>query len=109
VEAGEEFAIEIGAAPFAGASILIEGVEGVPVVFLEVGAAEPLHRQPIGQRIAALSANGLALARGQGFEEFLEAGIALIVPVKLGVDALEPAIGLDFVGLGLGYEGGVHR
>jgi hypothetical protein len=64
----------------------------------QVVATEPLHCQTVSQGIAPLATDGLALARGQGLKEIVKAPEAVIVPMKLRVDALQPTVSLDFVG-----------
>jgi hypothetical protein len=59
---GEEFAVEIGAAPFAIDSREIEFVEGGPDLRGEVGAAERLEGEA-GAGVAAFALDGLAFSR----------------------------------------------
>ena len=76
-------------APFARAGLHVEREEVVPHRFGEVAAGEPVHGHAVRQRLMALAAYGLALARGERGEEFVEARIALIFPVELLVGALQ--------------------
>ncbi len=73
---------------------------------LDRGAGQVLHLQPFDRRGAFL-ADRLALARGEGGEEILEAGIAFIVPVELAVEADQPAGPLEDHRLGGIDEGSV--
>ena len=75
----------------------------------DVAPADPVDRDAVGECLAPLLLQGLALARGEGGEEIVVALVAGIDEVELPVGAGEPA-GL---GEGLGIfgeeEGRVHR
>ena len=51
----------------------------------------PLDGQAIAERLLALLAHGLALARGERAQEILEGGVAVVAPVELLVGALQVA------------------
>src|SRR5690606_34741217 len=58
----EDFAGEIGRAPFARACIHIEGVEGIPMIFSEIATCYPINFDTGFQRLLTLLADHLALA-----------------------------------------------
>ena len=105
----EEFAGEVGPAPFARAGVHVEGEKGVPDRFGEIGAGEPGHLDAGRQRLLALAADGLALARGERGQEVVEAGIAGILPMELLVGALQEAALAERAPFRLGQEGDVGR
>ena len=80
----EEVAGQIGAAPFAGARVLIEVEEGVPVGLLDGGAGQDADVE-LGLGLAAFAANGLAAIGRQGGEEVVEGLVALVPPDELHV------------------------
>ena len=59
---GEEFAGEIGAAPFARAGLHVEREESVPDLLSQIGAGETVDSDAVRQRVAPLAADRLALA-----------------------------------------------
>src|SRR5207237_9896058 len=85
-EEGKTGAGEVGMAPFAGAGVLVEDPEGVPML-LAYGVAGEVDDLQLLDGAGALLADRLAVARGQSGEEFVEAPIALIEPVELAVGA----------------------
>ena len=87
----EEFAGEIGPAPFARAGVHVEREERVPRVLGDVAAGQPVDRDAGRERLAPLALDRLALARGERGEEVVEGGVAVIVPVELLVGALQEA------------------
>ena len=64
-----EFYMETGSrkwgrpAPFARAGLHVEFEEGVPNVFREIAAGQPMHSDAVFERLAPLALDGLALAR----------------------------------------------
>ena len=107
---GEELAGEIGPAPFARAGVHVEVEEGVPDVFGEIAAGEPVRADAFRrQRVLALAADGLALARGEADEEIVEAVVARVLPVELLVGALQEAALAERAPFGFGQEGDVGR
>ncbi len=68
-----ERAREIGPAPFARAGLHVELEERVPHAFGEVRAGQPVDGDAVRQRVLALAADGLALARGERGQEGVEA------------------------------------
>ena len=108
-ELTEEVPGQVGVAPFAVAGRDVEAVEGVPVPRLDVVAAAPDDRQAAGPGLAALLADRLALARGQGAEEAVEVLVAAVVPAVLQAAPLQhPEIAQERP-LPLGREGDVRR
>ncbi len=105
---GEEFARQIGPAPFARAGVHVELEEGVPHAFGQVRAGQPVHLDAGRERVLALAANALALARGEAGEEVVEAGVAVILPVELLVGALQEAARAERGPFRLGEEGDVR-
>ena len=87
----EEFAVEVGPAPFAAAGVHVEGEELVPGAFGQVAAGQPVDRDAVGQRLAALLLQRLALARGERGEEIVVADIALVEEMELLVGAAQEA------------------
>ncbi len=65
--------------------------------------------QPAGQRVAALAADRLALARGERVEEVVEVAIALVDEVELPVGARQIAVFGKLLLLGFSGEGDVQR
>ena len=53
---------------------------------------DPFDRDRRGQRVPALPADGLALARGEGGEEVVEGAVALVEPVELLVVRAQEAV-----------------
>ena len=108
-EQAEEGAGEIGHPPLAAAGRLVEGVEGVPVALLDLVSRERPDREAGVRDRLPFPANLLALARGEGREEVVEAAVALVEPVELDAGALQQP-GVPHQGeLGLGGEGDVQR
>ena len=57
-------------------------VEGIPVVFPKVAACHPLDLDAVGQRVAALALQVLALLRGEIGEEVIEVADRVLVMVE---------------------------
>src|SRR6476646_5843337 len=87
----ETFAREIGRAPFARAGVHIKGEERIEMGFGQLTPGHPFYRDAGGQRLAPLLTHGLTLARGERAEKFVEARIALVLPVELLIGAFEEA------------------
>jgi hypothetical protein len=104
----EECPVEIGPAPFARTGIHVEGEEGVPCRFGQIGAGQPVDADSVCARLAAFAADELALARGEGVEEILERGIAGILPMELLVGALQKTLRGQRPAILALQEGGVH-
>ena len=90
-DAAEEFARQIGLAPFAPAGVHVEFEEHVPMRFGDVASGQPIEFDAALANSGALLAQILALRRRQFAEEFIEAAIAAILPVKLLVGAQQIA------------------
>src|SRR5215467_6308624 len=86
---GVELASEIRAAPFAGPGLHVELEKRIPYCFGEIASGEPVHVDPVGERIVAFAANRLALARGERAQKILETAEAAIFPVKLLIGTLQ--------------------
>ena len=104
----EEFAGQVGAAPFARAGVLIELPERIPMLGPQIVARQRHDVPAKGLRLRTFLADRLALARGQAGQEVLEAGIAAIFPVKLLRYAVQKAHFGPRLGLCLGAEGDVQ-
>ena len=88
----EELACQIGPAPFARAGIHVEGEEGVPRGFGEVGAGEPHDLDAVRERVAPLAPDDLALARCERARgNPRSVAKPRILPVELLVGAQEEA------------------
>src|SRR5262249_20762227 len=96
-------------APFARAGLHVELKERVPDRLGEVAAREPIHRDARRQRVAPLTADGLALARRQRLDEGVEARIAVVLPVELLVGAMQEFLLAQKGAFVLGQEGEVDR
>ncbi len=77
--------------------------------FRDVGAADALDGDAVAERLGAFLAHRLALARGEGGEEIVEGGVAVVVPVKLLIGALEEAGVAERLPLAFVEEGDVQR
>ncbi len=101
----EERFRQVGLAPALVGGGQIEVVERLPVAGPQLGPGErPQADAGLGD-LAALAADLLALARGEGGQKVLEAGVAGILPVVLNAEpAEEPGRGeaLPLVALGEG-------
>ena len=64
---------------------------------------------PVDERVRALAADGLALARGERGEEGVEGVIAGVLPMELLVGALQVAARAEQPPFRLGQEGDVDR
>ena len=67
-----------------------------------------MHGDAVGQRVVALAADGLALARGERGEEIVEAPVAGIFPVELLVGALQESEFAEEAEFRLGGESHVN-
>ena len=67
-----------------------------------------MHADAMGERVRALAADRLALARGHGREECVERIVTGILPMELLVGALEIATPPEQVPFRLGEEGDIH-
>src|SRR5690606_32761923 len=105
----EEFAREIGAAPFAAARVHVEGEEGVPVILGDAASRHPFHGDAVFQRALALLADHLALARGQIGQKIFERGITAIVPVELLIRALKESMPAEPCPLAFRQKGDMER
>ncbi len=105
----EEAAVEVRPPPLAAAGFHVEIEERVPVPLLDFGAGEPLDEDAVGQRLAPLLADGLALAAVERREEAVEIAIAAVEPVILNAVADQPAALLAFRRVGVVQEGRVRR
>ena len=106
----EEAAVEVGIAPLAASGLDVEREEGVPVRFGDVISGDVLNRETGAQRLGALLAHRLALARRETREEIVESRVARILPMELLVGALQPrAIGADPCPLGRADECCMNR
>ena len=85
----EEGTVEIGPTPFARTSILVEREEIVPDCLGKAVAGEDFDGDVVGERLAPLTLQRLALARGQCREEIVIAAEAFVLPVELKVVALD--------------------
>src|SRR3546814_15723855 len=97
----EEFAGEIGLAPFAVGGRHVELEEGVPVARLDLAAAQGPEADAALCHPAALLLDGLALARGEGREEGIEVGVAVVQPVVLHTEERQTAEVAGALGLPL--------
>ena len=77
--------------------------------FGDVGAGQPVDFEAVREGLAAFAADRLALARGQRGEEGVEIGIAVILPVKLTVGALQETALAEMMPFVFGDEGPVRR
>jgi hypothetical protein len=73
--------------------------------FRDVGAGLVLDRDALAQSLPPLALDRLALARGQRPEKIVEAGIVLVLPVELLVDAGQHPEGFGLLGLTRAGEG----
>src|SRR5712672_2641612 len=105
----KEGAGQIRPAPFARTGIHVEIEEGVPGILGEVAAGEGVNRNSISDGIAPLALDCLAMARVEGGEEILEAAVALVVPVKLLVVALQEAVAGQELRFGFARKCDVNR
>ena len=64
---------------------------------------------PLASGVAAFAPDRLAVTRVEGGEEVLEAAIALVVPVKLLVVALQEAVAGQKLPFGFARKGDVSR
>ncbi|MND83152.1 hypothetical protein D3C80_750030 [compost metagenome] len=55
-------------------------------------APAPVEIDPLPRHLLALLADLLALARAQGIEEVLEVPVAVVAPVELAAQALQPTV-----------------
>src|SRR5437899_5505913 len=76
---------------------------------LDGGAGEGVDLDAAGEGGLALLADGLALARAERGKEIVEAGVAVIVPVKLPAGALQETGGAEALPLALRRESDVQR
>ena len=67
-----------------------------------------MHADAVGERVVALAADGLALARRERGEEIVEARVAGILPVELLVGALQESEFAEEAEFRLGREGHVN-
>ena len=105
----EEAPVEIRPAPFPRAGVHVEGEEGIPGRFRQAWPGEEVDLDAAGEGVAALPADRLPLARGEGVEEIVEIAVAFVDEMELLVGALEKpgfAEQRPFRFLG---EGHVHR
>src|SRR4029077_13373865 len=82
--------------------------ECVPRVFGELAAGQPVHGDAVGQGIAAFATDGLALARRERGEEFIETAVVRILPVELLVGAAQEAAFAEELAFRFGGEGDVN-
>ena len=104
-----ELAGQVGPAPFARAGLHVELEEGVPGLFGQVLAGEPVHGDAGGQRVAPLALDGLALAGRQRLEERVEGGVAVVLPMELLVGAMQEAVADQRLAFRLRQEGEMDR
>ena len=89
----EEGARQIGSPPLAVARVHVEGEEGVPGVFVQVGAGQDADVET-GLGVAAFAADGLAPAGRQGPQEVVEGRVAVVAPDELHILARQqPGLG----------------
>jgi hypothetical protein len=100
---------KIGPSPFARAGVHVEGEEIVPDRFGQVAAGEVMDGDAGLGRVPPLAPDHLALARGEGVQEIVEAGIAVVAPVELLVGAFQEALRAEKIPVPLRQEGDMGR
>jgi hypothetical protein len=95
---GEEGAGQIGLAPFAGAGVLVEDPEGVPMRLGMAAPAEDGHLEPGNGRRRSLRI-ALRLRDDRVARKVVERTIAPVQPVELAVGPDQPAGALEQGGL----------
>ncbi len=79
----KERAGQVGRAPFAGAGVLIELPEGIPMFGLYLVTGQRLDRAAKGLGCGAFLADGLAFARRKAGEEIIETLCSLGFPNEI--------------------------
>src|SRR6266704_773775 len=100
---------QIRPAPFARAGLHVEGEEGVPYGFGQIGTREPNHVDAGWERVAPPAADDLALACRERGQEVVERAIGRIEPVVLLIIALQEAVPAEQAPFRLRGEGDVSR
>ncbi len=91
MEGVEGRAGQVGRAPFAGARVLVEGPEGIPVLRLDGLSGKRADGQAVALRGFAFLADHLALAAGKLAQKIAVTGVAAVFPVELLGDAVHQA------------------
>ena len=88
----EEFTRQIGRAPFAAASVTIEGIKRIPRITGQGVAGQRDDLDIVLGCFAAFLLDSLALARRQARQKVIEGVVAVIFPMKLNTGALQEAL-----------------
>jgi len=104
-----EFTRQVRPAPFARSGLHVEGEEGVPDRFGQIGAGEPLHLEAGRQGVTALAPDRLALAGRQRRQEVVERAVPRILPMELLIGPPKKAVLAEQPAFLVGRERHMHR
>src|SRR5665213_1675694 len=105
----EEFAREVGPAPFSSARVHVEIEEDIPMRFRDVAAGEPVEFDTFREYSRAFLAQVFPFGRRQCGEELIEIRVAAIFPMELLIVALEITQRAGVLPFIFGHEGNVQR